>query len=431
MTGMSDRVSPVKTRKDREFGGPVGNMAIMTALPALVYYLYFCVRFNHGDIIPHGAIDYAPFAGFIDSIIPTRQAALIFGSWILFQALLQAFLPGKAVRGARLKDGSRLVYKMNGPASFVITLVLLAVLAGTGLIGMDIIYNNFGALVSVVIIFVVVFSFFLYGYGSISGQADDPSGSRIHDFFMGVALNPRIPPVTGFDLKFFCEARPGLIGWLAVSASFMGVQYMKHGYVTAAMVLVVAFQFLYIADYFWHEEAILTTTDIVNDRFGFMLAFGDLAWVPLTYSLQAFYLIEHTHDLPVWGIILMVILNMTGYYLFRAVNIQKHRFRTDPEYRIRGKKPEYIQTAQGNRLLVSGFWGWSRHFNYVGDIMMALAWCLPCLFESPLPYFYVIYFTILLVHRERRDDKKCSEKYGKDWEEYRKRVRWRILPGVY
>ena len=62
------------------------------------------------------------------------------------------------------------------------------------------------------------------------------------------------------------------------------------------MVLVVAFQFLYIADYFWNEPAILTTTDIVHDKFGFMLAFGDLAWVPLTYSLQAFYLIEHVHD---------------------------------------------------------------------------------------------------------------------------------------
>ncbi len=421
----------MKEKKTYEFGGPAGNILIMLGLPAIVYYLYFCVRFNHGNIIPGAAVDYSPFSGFWESIAPTWQAVLMYGSWLLLQVLLQAFLPGKTVHGVRLGDGTRLAYKMNGPASFIISLVLLGLLAGTGLVGMDIIYNSFGALVSVVIIFVIAFSVFLYVYGKISGQAGTPSGSRIHDFFMGVALNPRIPPVTGFDLKFFCEARPGLIGWLAVSASFMGVQYMKNGYVTAAMVLVVAFQFLYIADYFWNEPAILTTTDIVNDRFGFMLAFGDLAWVPLTYSLQAFYLISHTHELPAWGIVLMVLLNAGGYYLFRAVNIQKHRFRTNPDYLIWGRKPEFIQTAQGNRLLVSGFWGWSRHFNYVGDIMMALAWCLPCLFESPLPYFYVIYFTILLVHRQRRDDKKCAEKYGKDWAKYRERVRWRILPGIY
>ncbi len=403
----------------------------MIGLPAAIYYLYFCVRFNHGLLIPGADINFAPFAGFPDSIAPTWQAALIFFSWLVFHGFLQAFLPGKVVQGVKLEDGSRLMYKMNGPASFIITIVLLAALVVAGVVPADIIYNSFGALISVIVIFVFFFGIFLYGYGKISGQAGRPSGSRIHDFFMGVSLNPRIPPVTGFDLKFFCEARPGLIGWLAVSASFMGVQYMKSGRVTAAMVLVVAFQFLYVADYFWHEPAILTTTDIVNDRFGFMLAFGDLAWVPLTYSLQAFYLIEHTHDLPLWGIVLIVLLDGAGYCLFRAVNIQKHRFRTEPGYRIGGREPEYIQTAQGNRLLVSGFWGWSRHFNYVGDIMMALAWCLPCLFESPLPYFYVIYFTILLVHRQRRDDRKCSEKYGDDWTKYRERVPWRIVPWVY
>ena len=34
-------------------------------------------------------------------------------------------------------------------------------------------------------------------------------------------------------------------------------------------------------------QAILTTMDITTDGFGYMLAFGDLAWVPFTYSLQA------------------------------------------------------------------------------------------------------------------------------------------------
>ena len=80
---------------------------------------------------------------------------------------------------------------------------------------------------------------------------------------------------------------------------------------------------------------------------------------------------------------------------------------------------------------MSGFWGWSRHFNYVGDILMALSWSLPCLFDSILPYFYPIYFAILLIHRERRDNKFCSKKYGTDWDRYCERVRWRIIPGIY
>lgn len=36
-------------------------------------------------------------------------------------------------------------------------------------------------------------------------------GNPIYDFFMGRELNPRIG---SFDFKYFCELRPGLIGWV-------------------------------------------------------------------------------------------------------------------------------------------------------------------------------------------------------------------------
>lgn len=42
---------------------------------------------------------------------------------------------------------------------------------------------------------------------------------------------------------------------------------------------------------------------------------------------------------------------------------------------------------------------------------MALAWSLPTGFNTPITYYYVIYFTILLIHRERRDDEACTLKY--------------------
>ena len=64
-------------------------------------------------------------------------------------------------------------------------------------------------------------------------------------------------------------------------------------------------------------------------------------------------------------------------------------------------------------------------------LMMGLAWCLPCGFGHVLPYFYIIYFTILLVHREWRDNLTCQAKYGADWDVYRQKVPWRIVPWVY
>ena len=41
---------------------------------------------------------------------------------------------------------------------------------------------------------------------------------------------------------------------------------------------------------------------------------------------------------------------------------------------------------------------------------MALAWSLPTGFETPITYFYVTYFTVLLIHRQLRDDENCEKK---------------------
>jgi delta14-sterol reductase len=46
-------------------------------------------------------------------------------------------------------------------------------------------------------------------------------------------------------------------------------------------------------------------------------------------------------------------------------------------------------------------------------------------------YFYMIYFGVLLIHREMRDEEKCHRKYGKDWDRYTSMVRSRIIPGIY
>lgn len=249
---------------------------------------------------------------------------------------------------------------------------------------------------------------------------------------MGTGHNPRVPPGGAFDLKLFCEARPGLIFWMLLNAGFAVAQYQRYGFVSTAMGLVLGMQLLYIIDYFWHESAILSTMDIRHERFGYMLAFGDLVWVPMTYSLQAHYLIHHVHDLPVVAAVAIAALNFVGYAIFRTVNLQKHRFRANPDgARIWGRPAEYLETQAGSKLLVSGFWGWSRHFNYVGDILMAVSWSLPCLFGSLVPWFYPIYFTILLIHRERRDHRLCSAKYGEDWDRYCKKVPYRIVPGLY
>jgi len=77
---------------------------------------------------------------------------------------------------------------------------------------------------------------------------------------------------------------------------------------------------------------------------------------------------------------------------------------------------------------MSGWWGIARHFHYVPEILLSLAWTLPVLFDDLLPYFYVIYLTGLLLHRSFRDEKRCADKYGSDWKKYTQKVPYHIVP---
>jgi delta14-sterol reductase len=159
-----------------------------------------------------------------------------------------------------------------------------------------------------------------------------------------------------------------------------------------------------------------------------MLSFGDLTWVPFVYSLQSRYLATHPVDLGAGGVAGVLAVQALGYWIFRGSNGQKNKFRTNQDPSV--KHIEHIETKAWSRLMVSGWWGVTRYINYLGDWIMAWAWCLPTGFGTPITYFYV-YFAILLTHRDRRDDAKCAAKYGADCERCRKRVPYRFLPGIY
>lgn len=75
-------------------------------------------------------------------------------------------------------------------------------------------------------------------------------GMVVYDFFMGRELNPRIGPV---DLKFFCELRPGLIGWVILDLSFVAEVVANGQFPSAALLLITAFHALYVADALYHE----------------------------------------------------------------------------------------------------------------------------------------------------------------------------------
>jgi len=420
-----------------EFGGVLGTPFLTFILPCVVYWIWASIEYNNGYLLRPKALTVDGVRDFVQTLYvfvrlgawPTLQATYVYFAWFFFQVACQQLLPGREVLGSPLPGGYRLKYYLNGWLTWWLTMALVPILWAVGF-PLTILYDNYGPMISVVNIWSFVFTFLLKIHAVLRKEEERMSGNFFYDYWMGFARNPRIG---NFDLKLFCEARPGLILWVLLNFSIAFKQYEQTGQVSLSMLMVCAFHFWYIADYYYHEEAILTTMDVITEKFGFMLVFGDLSWVPFTYVFQAFYLLKHTPEvhisLPYAAMVLG--LKCFGFYLFRWVNSQKHAFRRNPEAKIWGKKPTCIETKRGTKLLTSGFWGIARHLNYTGDIILSWTWCLPCQFDSLAPYFYGIYFTSLDLHRCWRDHNECKKKYGDDWDRYCKKVPYVFIPYVF
>lgn len=452
---------------DYEFGGPLGTLATMIFLPLITLLLTHWAsvgRLEFDHILPSScssSIVLLPSAlnTFIHSSVlcPScidvtilQSCALVILLWFVFQVALERMLPCETVMGAPLPGGSgnRLPYRINGHLAFWVTLLVLDVAwprwvdvnDGKGGMASSVLvfgrapltwlYDHHPTLAFVTILWTLLLSTYLYlksfGKGLLLAAGGN-SGNPFYDFFMGRELNPRWGT---FDWKEFCELRPGLIGWMILNLAMMSKQYERLGYVTGSMILINIFQGLYVWDALYQERAILTTMDITTDGFGFMLIFGDLAWVPFTYSLQSRYLVDHDPHLSWTTLAAIVGVNIIGYLIFRGANSQKDAFRRDPNS-AEVSHLTFLQTKRGTKLLTSGWWGMARKINYTGDWIMGLSWCMVCGFESIVPYYYAIYFAILLVHRSIRDDHMCQEKYGDDWGKYKSIVPYRFIPGVF
>lgn len=472
-----------------EFGGPCGALAITVLLPLFVYTTVFLCNDVSGCPAPALLEPTSLTLEKLQAQTPWPENGIAglhdwtVTAWVstyyFLSLVLQLVLPGEEAEGLLLASGGRLMYKFNGFNSALITLAALGVgtlIWGAHFVVWTYIWDHFLQIVTAnmliagtTAIYVYLRSFSIPHPGQPNPDhrnlaAGGHTGNMIYDFFIGRELNPRwtIPsyiPIAGgqvIDIKAFNEMRPGLLGWIILDLAFIARQYRVYGFASDSIILITAFQILYVMDALYMEPAVLSTMDITTDGFGFMLAFGDLVWVPFFYSLQCRYLATYPLQLGLTGIAGVLAVQVLGYYLFRASNNEKNRFRTNP-HDPRISHLEYMETASGSKLLTSGWWGTARHINYLGDWVMSFSYCLPTgiagyivkqqqqtssttsrVEQGPargwgmlFTYFYIIYFGILLAHRERRDEEKCRRKYGRDWDRYCEKVRSRIIPGIY
>ncbi|XP_060580638.1 uncharacterized protein LOC132737377 [Ruditapes philippinarum] len=375
------------------------------------------------------------------SIINSFTVGVVFGyfAWAVFWMRV---LPGKSVTGPVTPNGNVPVYIDNGFLHYIITMLGFCVLTiGLKMYGMTptVVYDRFGELLAFMICFALVFVLILYFKGVFAPSSTDSGrtdGGFIFDYYWGTELYPRI---FGVDVKVFTNCRFGMTVWPLLVCIYALKSYELYGFVDSMFVTTVL-QLAYITKFFRWEAGYMQTIDIILDRAGFYICWGCLCWVPAIYPLVSQYLVSHPVRLgPLWASVILC-LGLVSVLVNYHADLQRQVVRkADGNCLIWGKRPDIIRAKytiesgeeRESILLASGWWGLSRHFHYIPEILLSFFWTLPTGFVHMLPYTYVIVLVFLLTHRSFRDENKCSRKYGKYWQKYCAKVKHRIVPFLF
>lgn len=368
----------------------------------------------------------------------TTVAWEIIFTYLLVEIAFMRILPGKTILGPVTPKGNTPVYKTNGLLAFIITISLFCIGSfGFGLFPATILYDNLGSLFGALNIFSLVVCLLLYMKGRFAPSSSDASTTKnfVFDYYWGTELHPK---VFGLYIKKFITCHFGMMSWGVLLISYAAKQAETTG-ISNSMLISVALQLFYITKFFIWESGYLRSLDIMHDRAGFYICWGTLVWVPCVYTSPSMYLVLHPIHLDFFWAVLIMSCGIISISINYLADRQRQLTRlTGGNCKIWGKKPTTLlaqyETENGETkqsiLLTSGWWGVTRHFHYIPEILGTFFWSVPALFENFSPYFYVTFLTVLLYDRAYRDEQRCAKKYGKYWDKYKAIVPYKIVPYI-
>lgn len=353
-----------------------------------------------------------------------------FAPWLVYAVvtLLHVALPARRVDGyvTDPATGRPFRYRLNGLAVYAATVALWALACARGWIPWDFLWTTRWSGLAGACTLGVLFTLALV-------LTAPPTGKGLAaDLFLGRRENPQW--LGGHvDAKMWLYLVGATMLGLNLYSFAMHQRIAFPGAASPGVALYAGLFSFFLCEYLFFERVHLYTYDFFAERVGFKLGWGCLVFYPYFYGVGLW----SVADLPDPGAppVLRVIAQtvfFAGWSLARGANMQKYAFKRDPAAPFLGLiAPEVVSDGE-RTLLVSGFWGLSRHINYLGEVLMATGLALalgrPGTFGV---WLYPLYYVALLVPRQRDDDRRCAAKYGALWERYVKRVPYRIVPGVY
>lgn len=356
------------------------------------------------------------------------EAAEIVLGFTLLQAILLLLPIGRIAQGPVGRNGS-LTYRCNGLLSSVLTIAMVGglwyykfpvTIVYEKLLPLIVASGGLGYLLAIVL-------FIKGGRAPVPGlNPAAVSGNRLHQFVVGREVNPIFFNKLNVKIWIMRVAFNGLTvlhGLLALKA------YEVRNEWSPTLLTCIGLCALYIWDFYWFEDSFSSMFEAQEEGFGGYLSAGFFIY-PFLPTLTTKYIIQHRVELPIYGLAAIGFFFIVGFVVYRASNLQKAAFRKNPLNPALAHF-ETIPTSRGKKLLVSGWWGWVRHPNYFGDIILHWAWASTAGYAHAIPYLFPLLTSLVLIHRAKRVDDHCSQKYQSAWQEYCSRVRYRLLPRVY
>ncbi|KAJ9464114.1 Delta(24(24(1)))-sterol reductase [Diplonema papillatum] len=408
-----------------------------------LYYMWYAAEKHQGHLWMPAGQELDNFATtFIERCSPTPRVVLCYGVYFIGQLLLAQFVPGFEMEGVPIEKlkGKRLPYLCNGYQCFYIALFSVLGCHAAGIWTLDELVTDFGRYLTVAVIWGNLTAVFWYLYGVATGGLGHNSGSPLYDMFMGRVLFPRIGRV---DIKMVAEVRWSWLTLLLLTLSRAHEQYHEYGHVSNEMYFMLFAHWLYANACAKGEHFIVSTYDMHTEAYGWMLNFWNIAGVPFVYCFSSVYLsLRPPMDNAITWVYFALYCGV--YWFWDVANYQKNDLRLSRlgDDRARNRKlfpqmpgsnlanPKMLQTPQG-ALLIDGLQLYGRKIHYTMDILKAFFWGAVTGFTGFLPFFYFVFFVGMIVHRYSRDDDRCSKKYGKHWEEYKRIIPYVFIPYVY
>jgi Delta24(24(1))-sterol reductase len=373
--------------------------------------------------------------------VPSSKTWIAYFIFFFVQILLAAIMPGVTMHGLPTPPhGKRLPYHCNGFSTYYLCLFGLFFVHFTDIFSMTYLVDNYGEVLVASMLIADITSVLWYIYGLVVADEyngkEARTGNIIYDFFMGTILYPRIGEV---DIKMIAECRWSWFTLMMITLACAAKQYQMIGRISLQMWFMIVAHYLYSNATAKGEHCIPCTWDMFHENFGWMLNFWNICGVPFLYCFQSLYIVHNQATIdehyPPGLIYFNFILLFLAYYIFDTANSQKANIKIRVRRNTFPQLPwgdledpiRFIETPKGN-LLVDGWYAFARKMQYTGDILMALSWGLATGFNTPLAYFYVTFFTSMILHRQIRDEARCLEKYGEYWKIYTKKVPNVFLP---